>query len=251
MKEKLGGIFDGLILLAIGGFVSFLILTGKYWYYLNPKFEWLTGLTAAMFIVTGAITVIKSKRSLSISRIAVFLVLIAVLAAGAYSGIPRATQAQPDSSAESAPTEESRVTLGGIDYIKINLAELLEEQGPDTLGEHYVVRGIVKRSERLDDLSYFAVVRNLVTCCLADSIGVGFPVKYSHMKDLSDGQWVAVYGTLERVGERVPREGLRPDGMRLITLSRDYGLVPVKIVKIEEPDVPFIFEVRDAEPYAY
>ena len=90
-----------------------------------------------------------------------------------------------------------------------------------------------------------------MTCCVADSIGLGLPVKYSRMKDFSDGQWVAVYGVLEHLGEKVPREGLRPDGMRLITLSHTYALVPTKIVEIEKPDSPYIFDARDDEPYAY
>ncbi|MHC1730081.1 MAG: hypothetical protein AB9866_29470 [Syntrophobacteraceae bacterium] len=254
MKENLGGIFDGFILLAIGGFAGFLILSGNYWYYLNPKFEWLTGLTAAMLIITGVVTATKAKRTLSISKLAIFLVFIALLASAAYFGIPRATQGQADSFAEGESEEEPRVTLDGIEYIKINLAELIwitEKQIPAKLSERYALRGIVKRSERLDDLGYFAVVRNLMTCCLADSIGIGLPVKYSNVNGFSDGQWVAVYGTLERMGQRLPREGLRPDRMRLITISRTYGLIPDQIVKIEEPDIPFIFDARDDEPYAY
>jgi uncharacterized repeat protein (TIGR03943 family) len=254
MKEKLSGIFDGFILLAIGGFASFLIIAGNYWYYLNPKFEWLTGFTAVALIAAGVVTLVKPRRSLSISRIAIFLVFIMVLAAGAYSGIPRATQTQSDSSAESASEKEPRATLDGVEYVRINLAELLwitEKQIPEKLSHHYVVRGIVERSDLLDDLGYFAIVRNLVNCCLADSMGFGLPVKYSRMNDFSDGQWVAVYGTVDRLGEKVSMESLRPDRMRLITLSSNYGLVPTKIVKIEEPAFPFIFETRDDEPYAW
>ena len=259
MKEKLGGIFDGFILLAIGGFAGYLIFSGNYWYYINPKFEWLTGLTAAVLLVAGMVSVIKPKRRVNISRIMIFLVLIAVLAVVAYSGKPRATQSQPDVSAESdpaesAPEEKSRVTLGGDEYIRINLAELVwiaEKQIPEKLGLHYVVRGIVKRSERLDDLGYFAVVRNVITCCLADSMGLGLPVKYSRMRDFPDGQWVVIYGVLEHLDQKVPREGLRPGGMRLITLSHTYALVPTKIVEIEKPDSPYIFDARDGEPYAY
>ena len=254
MKEKLGSIFDGFVLLAIGGFISFLIFAGNYWYYLNPKFERLTGLTAALLILTGLATIIRSKRSLSISRTAVFLVFIAVLAIGTYSGIPRAPQAQADLSQENSRDEEPRITLSGVEYIKINLAELLwisDKQFLDKLNLHYVVRGIVKRSGALDELGYFALVRSVMTCCLADSMGLGLPVRDSRVKDFSDGQWVAVYGTLERLGEKVPREGLRPGRMRLITLSRNYGLVPAKIEKIDEPDSPFIFETKDEEPYAY
>ena len=116
---------------------------------------------------------------------------------------------------------------------------------------HYVARGIVKRSGRLDDRGYFAVVRNFVFCCQADMIGMGFPVKYNRPGDFSDGQWVEIYGTLERLDKQVPVDGLRPEGMRIITLSSTFGLVPTKVAKIEEPEIPFIFEVRDSEPYAY
>ena len=178
MKEILSGVFDGLILLAIGSFACFLILSGRYSYYINPRFEWLTGLTAISFIVTGIITIFEQERSISLSRMATYTIFIAVITIGAFSEIPRATQAQRDSTVETVSEEGSRVSLDGVEYIKINLAELLsisEDHPGDMLGMRYVVRGMVRRSNHSDNPGYFVIVRTFMWCCQADSVAVGFP----------------------------------------------------------------------------
>jgi uncharacterized membrane protein YcgQ (UPF0703/DUF1980 family) len=144
--------------------------------------------------------------------------------------------------------------MDGLEYIRINLAELYSLcKGPqsDKLAQRYVVRGIVRRSKPLNRLGQVAVLRNLVFCCLADSFGVGFRVKYDRLDELADGQWVEVYGTLRRLSQKLPDPRLHIKDMRYFELNDSHILVPTKIVRISEPEIPFIFEFRKCEPYAF
>ena len=44
--KKIGGVLEGLILLAIGLYAILLVFFGDYWRFLNPKFKWLTAFAA-------------------------------------------------------------------------------------------------------------------------------------------------------------------------------------------------------------
>jgi uncharacterized membrane protein YcgQ (UPF0703/DUF1980 family) len=144
--------------------------------------------------------------------------------------------------------------VDGIEYIKINLAELYmlsEKEGPFRIGTHYVVRGMVKRSPTLDSSGQIALIRNAVFCCLADSVAMGFRMQSSDVDKLADGQWVEVYGTLSRLAEELPDHALQTEGLHLTLLNESYTLTPSKIVSIEAPEIPFMFDFKEQEPYAY
>ncbi len=254
MKDKIGGVIEGLILLVLGCYMGFLVFSGNYWYYLNPKFMWLTAATGFMLIITGTAALLNPKQRLSLWRIFIFLIFILILGVGTYSGIPYATQNLSKTEAKRTFDEKPRAILNGTEYIRINLAELFmlcEDNAQEKILNHYVTRGIVYRSEQLDHESQFGLVRNAVWCCLADSVGIGLRVQSDRFDNLSEGQWVEVYGTLSRLSEQLPDAGLRPNGMRLIALSSSCKMIADRVVGIEEPEIPFIFEFRDAEPYAY
>ena len=66
--RKIGGIIEGLILLFIGAYAGLLILSGNYWRFLNPKFKWLTGTTAIMLMLVGAIAAFKPNKKPGLGR---------------------------------------------------------------------------------------------------------------------------------------------------------------------------------------
>lgn len=252
--KKFGGVVEAIILCVLGGYAGSLVFSRNYWFYLNPKFKWLTAATAVMLMVTGTVALLHPNRRPSFSRIAVFLLFIGVCTIATYSGIPAVTPAQSVSRSQGAHDLEPRMTVDGIEYVRINLAELFmlgEHPTPAKMVEHYLARGIVKHSEQLDRSGRFALIRNMVTCCLADMVAVGFAVDDNHLSELPDGHWVELYGTLTRLSEPIPDPGIRLEGTRLVALNRSYALIPTRIVPIEEPEIPFIFEIREAEPYAY
>ncbi|MGA9755527.1 MAG: hypothetical protein WBV23_10340 [Desulfobaccales bacterium] len=263
MMGRIGGIIEGLILLAIGAYAGLLVIYGDYWRFLNPKFKWLTGLTAAMLILIGTIAIFKTNKRASYFRICIFLIFLGIIFWGnsgrpvspkAHSKALLESPADAVSRGERLAEEKSRLALNGLEYIKINLGELYslcQEPKPDKIASRYVVRGIVKRTKQTDRLGYFVLLRSAVVCCLADSVGVGFRVKYERLNELEDGQWVEVYGTLRSLSKKLPKPHLRIKEIRLTVLCDSHILVPASIVGTEEPETPFMFEFSDTEPYRF
>ena len=251
--KKIGGVLEGLILLAIGVYAGLLVFFGDYWRFLNPKFKWLTAAAALILIVVGAVATLHPDKRPKLSRIIIFLVLLRIFFV-VNSGISFSGHDATGARGATLDKEKPRVTMNDTEYVKINVAELhllcSETEDPE-LTLRYAARGIVKRDPRLDHQGQFALIRNTVFCCLADSVGLGFRVQYDHVDELSDGQWVAVYAIAKRPSEELPDPGLRVKGMNMTVLSESHILMADKVVGIKEPEIPFIINIRSAEPYAY
>jgi DUF1980 C-terminal domain len=252
--KKIGGVLEGLILLAIGLYASLLVFFGDYWRFLNPKFKWLTALAAIALMVLGVTATRYPTKRPKLFRIVIFLILLRVIAV-APSGISLAGHRVAVFGAAAVDKEKPRVTMSGREYVRINLAELYlhcdeAKNGPAAM--RYAVRGIVKRDPRMDRLDQFAIVRNTVFCCLADSVGMGFRVQYDgRVDELTDGQWVEVYGTVRGTPETMPDLGLRIKGMNLTVLNETHILAADQARVTKEPEIPYIIDIRSTEPYAY
>ena len=252
--KKIGGVLEGLILLAIGLYASLLVFFGDYWRFLNPKFKWLTALSAIALMVLGAVVTCHPAKRPKLSRIIIFLILLRVFCV-APSGISLAGHGVSSLDAAAVDKEKPRVTMNGSEYVRINLAELYlhcddAQIGPQAM--RYAVRGIVKRDQRMDRLGQFALVRNTVFCCLADAVGMGFRVQYNgRVDELADGQWVEVYGTVKGLTEAMPDLALRIKGMNLTVLNETHLLVADKTKGTKKPEIPYIIDIRSTEPYAY
>jgi len=206
-----------------------------------------------MFIITGGTATIKASRWLSFSGIVIFVALLCVAAIGSSAA---SQSPQPKSSLQAGDSVEgsSRLTLNGIEYIKINLGELYQhclDAKSDKMTGHYVVRGIVRRTPELDRLGQFALIRTAVACCHAHAAPVGFRVDYNRSSEIRDGQWVEVYGTLKKLSPDLPNPNLHSIGIPFVRLNKSRCIVPAGIVKIPQPEDPDILEFRSAEPYAY
>ena len=253
MTRRIGGIIEGLILLVTGAYAGLLVVDGDYWRYLNPRFKWLTGLTAAMLMVIGSIAIFKANKRASYFWICIFVIFLGIIFWG-NSGRPVSPKAYSMSQAESVVEKKSRLTMNGLEYIKINLGELnslCKEPKPDKIARRYVVRGLVIRTKQMDRLGYFVILRSAVVCCLADSVGMGFRVQYDRPNEFEEGQWVEVYGTLRSLSQKLPTPDFRIKGIPLAVLCDSHILVPARIVRIEQPEFPFMFAFRDSEPYGF
>jgi uncharacterized repeat protein (TIGR03943 family) len=250
--KKLGGFIEGLLLFALGLAMSGLVRSDTYWLYLNPKFKWLTLTTGSILMLLGLMAAIWNRRP-SLSRMIVFLVFGTIAAIGYLMPNPT-SPAFSSSLTEPAAEVESRLTFGSQEFIKINLGELynISESGEtNEIGEHYVTRGIVKRSPELDGDGQFAIFRIFMWCCFADAVAVGFRVSYDHPDALTDGQWVKVYGTLRQLPAELPEPSLSVMGITSKALNPIYEIAPYQVEKIDPPPIPFMFDFRKSEPYAY
>jgi hypothetical protein len=250
---RIGGLIEGLILQAVGAYAGALVFFGDYWRFLNPKFKWLTGATAAMLLLTGTIALLNPNRRFKFSRILIFLLFLRIFTIGITGSLSFGNFLSGFSHKEHAE-ENSRVALNGLEYVKINLVELhllSEKADSERMSVRYVVRGMVRRTQELDRLGQFALMRVSVFCCLADAVATGFRVRDDRPDEFADGQWVEVYGTVKRLPQKLPEPHLHTQGMLLTILYDSYLLVPDEILPIEEPQIPFMFDFRTQEPYAY
>lgn len=251
--NRLGSIMEGLILFVLGAYGGLLVFLGDYWRYLNPKFMKLTGAAAIMLMITGVAALFNPARKARPSRIIVFLLFLGLITFGVFGSafLPGSrTASQGDEAANLPP----RVTVDGREYTRINLAELYqlgEKPESEESPKFVAVRGFVQRSEELDSQGQFAILRTAVFCCLADSVAMGFRVRYDRVKELADGQWVEMYATFERSPKKLPAPALRVQGITLVVLSKSALLVPSKTIPIDEPEIPYIFDIREHEPFAY
>ncbi|EPR44274.1 hypothetical protein dsx2_1635 [Desulfovibrio sp. X2] len=153
--------------------------------------------------------------------------------------------------------EPSRLTLGGKEYVKINLAELFflcRDHPDEALAGRYVLRGSTIQAGELTRHHEFGVFRVSVWCCLADAVAVGLRVAGAPPAGLAPGEWVRVYGHLERKPAAKDLEKLHVRGVFSTIVDTNFVFVPERIDPIPDEEAsgaPYIFEWRDHEPYAY
>jgi len=199
------------------------------------------------------ITILRLNRLPGLTGVVVLMLFLGVAAMGG-SAASQSPQLKSSLEADESVEGSSRLTLNGIEYIKINLGELYQhclDAKTDKMTGHYVVRGVVRRTPELDGSGQFVLIRTAVVCCHAHSAPVGFRVDYNRSSEISDGQWVEVYGTLRKLSPDLPNPNLHSIGLLFTRLNKSRCIVPSKIVKIPQPEDPHIVEFRRTEPYAY
>jgi len=250
--SKIGGIIEGSIVLALGLAMSALVRADNYWLYLHPKFKWLTFPAGILLVIVGANALVYNRRP-NFSRIIIFLAFSTLATIGYFS--PNHTSSSTAGPREEvSPEQESRIVLDNQEYIKINLGELyaISERGlKEETAARYVTRGIVKRDPELNKIGQVVLLRVFMWCCFADAVAVGFRVQCDQHEEFPDGQWVRVYGKLQRLPSQLTEPPVKVKGVLSKALHRVDGIVAAKVEKIEPPPIPFIFEVRKSEPYAY
>ncbi|WP_028588123.1 hypothetical protein [Desulfocurvus vexinensis] len=247
---------QGAALAALGGVMLHLALADNYWMFLNPRFRWLTGSAGAALLLLAVAAWLARGHRPAVSG-GVVMALMAGLALGAQQAtLPSAPEhtplTGPTSVQEAAETLEPRVTVDGVQYVRLNLAELLAGTMPGSgiqAPQRLAVRGMAVRSPELDARGEFALVRVQVVCCLADAVGVGFVVRQA--PELPEaGAWVEVCGALEPLGP-TPLPRLTFPGVVGVLLGEGHAIAADHARPTDPPDIPFIFAMHDQEPFAY
>jgi hypothetical protein len=244
---------QGLLLILLGGFMLTLVTTGNAWQFLNPKFQWLTGSTGAGLMLCGAFLPLSPfcrPRPGTVLALAAFLLVAGLAGQNLTSPGGPAGFASP---APAAPPEPSRLSENGQEYIKINTAELylLGEAEPPSMGSRYAVQGMALRAGELDVRGELALVRLSIVCCLADALAVGLRVTGVVAGDVPAGAWVRICGRLAPADPASPNPTLTLPGVVTTMLSERITLAAEAVEVIEPPQVPYMFEFHDREPYAY
>lgn len=254
---------DGLAWLAMAGFMLFLVLSGDYWMYLNPKFKPLTLAAACILAALSLWALWRPVSRPSLSRTLSYLALTAmvVISQGGLQTLLGQPASDPFAPAPTLPPLEKpappppRLGFGGTDYIPINTVELgdIAANKPEGLWTRpYVIRGFVKRDPALDAKGEFVLWRLAIWCCFADSTSVGFKVRLPQgATPPPDKSWYVAFGHLAAMPED-QRGAYVPPGMTFTAISPAALFIadhiePAPIV----PEEVCVFEWRPKEPYNY
>lgn len=251
-----------------------LALSGRYWYFLNPRF-------APIFLVTGlALTLLAPLAALRpagprpggllrLLGFALFLGL-AALAVARAGHVPKAAPAQPAAAAGPAepllaPADEAPQTLDprpaavppsralrdGREYVRLNLAELflLADQRPKDVPARFVVLGQVRKGRRAKAAGLAQIGQEAAGHCVGQAADHGHPAEQGQAPE---GQWLAVYGRLEPLADPKLAKSPPPGPEASVSACNEHFRIVVEAAEpVAPPEMPYIFEFRDREPFAW
>jgi uncharacterized repeat protein (TIGR03943 family) len=260
--KKFLSIISSLVMIFSGAYIFYLILSGSYPNFLNPKFVWLTGSCGALLILMGIVTLfIRLSVKISAVIIMILFVIICLLAPAVRLHGEELNKINPSDPAWQIRPElhSTKVTINGNDYIPINIAEMymiLYNNPPKKVNEiikknNYVFRGFIYRNQKLEKLGQFAVMRVAMSCCIADAVALGFRIKTEDEANYKNDDWVRVYGHLEKFKPDKLEETVDISGIANTDLKNDFMFIADKLEPDREPQSPFIVEWKEKAPFAY
>ena len=258
---------EALLLASMGLFMVGLARSEVYWQFLNPRYAWLTLASGAVIALLGIVHLFHKGRkgqATQLLALAVFLglTLAAVSGPHLFAGPQPGFTAPPQVGRftggsltraydDSLPAERTVETLGGREYARMNLAELLAGEGDRVdEGERVAVQGLLLRTPEMDRAGYVALARLYIYCCFADAVGVVAMVKVDDPEAYRPGSWVRVLGMLRPDPPFLDRT-LAVAGALTTARSDQFALGADAVDEVPVEGVPFILEVRTAPPFAY
>ena len=190
------------------------------------------------------------KTAFPFQALALFVVLL-FFCGGILFAAEQNSGLRQEQDQEADPT----IRFNGKSYLKINTAELfylLREGNPEKKGQAFVVRGIVKKSPELDRMRRFALLRVNMVCCIADAMAMGVMVSHPNPGELSDGEWVRVFGKMEFLPSTQALKVLPTlDTIRDTMIYDKAVLRPDRVEKTSPPEAPYMFELPGDTEYHY
>lgn len=255
--SRLPGVVEALCIVGLAAFLVYLLTLGSYWMYLNPKFRVLSWVSSAALGAMGVYSLARPPAGATWARASLYVLALVLCLASelgirkwfSVSGVDSASLEQ-----EAAPLEP-RVTVGGVEYVRINLGELFDIAANRMAGKmetNYAVRGFVRRSPESDARGEFILYRVALYCCYADSTAVGFRVRAPQGQELpEDGSWQIVSGRLaaSKTGEGDEAQSL--GGSVLASVQPDFLIEARRLEAGKAPGMGMMYEWRTEEPYAY
>jgi uncharacterized repeat protein (TIGR03943 family) len=233
------------VLIGLGLYFTFIIVSGNLNNYINMRFAWLSYLAAGLFFLLGAFSLYQNWRSRNapptltmndpthaapswgmIAIIAVPLVLGTLIpsqplgadAVGTIETSVGVANAAGDAETFTIAPQNRNV----LDWLRVfNTTDdyaALQGQPADVIGFIY-------REPSMND-DQFMVARFTISCCVADSSAIGLPVQWADTAGLPAGEWVRVGGQMQ-VGE------FRGDQMPVILAD--------SIEIVEAPQNPYLY----------
>ena len=268
MRARLLSILEGLALLGTAGLLAGLALSARYWHFLNPRFAPLSLVTGICLAVIAPLAVFRpaGPRPGGLLRLASFAVFLGLAVFAVFWTAPKpapapapevgfaanpADQAPHTLDPAPKPLPPSRVRHNGREYVRMNLAELflLADQRPKDVPLHFVVQGQVRRGKNAQAAGLSLLCRTAVVCCLADAVSCCF---LADLGAAPAGQWLEVYGHLEPLADPAAAKSPPPGGDAAVSACNERFRVVVEAAEpAGPPEMPYMFEFREREPFAW
>jgi uncharacterized repeat protein (TIGR03943 family) len=243
-NETLQGWLKTALLIGLGLYFGFNIISGNLTNYINVRFVWLSYVAVLLFLLIGGYSAYHMLRHHSgaghdhhdhhhaplswgaLAIIAVPLVLGTLipsrpLGAEAVDGNLGRTSAAATTSSMATFTINP-LDRNVLDWLRVfNSTEdytQLNGQPADVIGFVY--------TEPTFGENQFMVARFTISCCVADASAIGLPTYWAEADTLEQGQWVRVQGTMQ-VGE------FRDDNLPILQAN--------SIEVVEQPEHPYLY----------
>ncbi|MFH1915498.1 MAG: hypothetical protein ABIK45_14645 [Pseudomonadota bacterium] len=272
------------LLATMGAFMVALATSPGYWQYLNPKYAWLTLVAGGCVMILGLGALLDSQRrrkGTELAGLAIFLGLAVasqvlpgklfepgptmpqrgglsffggaggVHEGGYDAGFGGGTGVGFGGGYEDDDLEPVEI-LDGREYVKINVAEMIagESGGWVREGDLFAVQGGLARTPELDRAGLVAVTRLFISCCFADAAGVVALVRVEDPESFTPGTWVRVLGRVVPVPV-VEETRVSIFGALTAIRSDRFALQAENVETPEFTGVPYLFEIRSSQPFAY
>ena len=225
------------ILLGMGLYFSWLLISGNLAYYINQRFAWLVVVGAAVFVLLALVNIYSGLRAgdecfhqhfeigwdiLLIVSLPLLLALIVPSRSLGIEAVNGGISLSPVGVASPAAFQRSPLDRNILDWLR----EFQRASSPAAFdGTAADVSGFVYREPGFAE-NTFMLSRFTMSCCVADAFPIGMPVNAPATTDIEAGVWLRIRGKF-RVAEF------------------DAELMPVLFADIVEPiDVP-------QQPYLY
>lgn len=247
MREKLIPLARIILLLLLAVFLAEKYFSGKLFYYIGPRFSWLTLLAIGFLLMLAVGTLVKLRAQMahdhehdhdhhdhdhdSPSLWPLMVVAVPLLLGFVIPARPLGASAIGNRGVSTdvgvASDKTTRLTIvpserNILDWVRI----VNNTPDPTALnGQEANVLGFVYRDPRFAD-NQFMVARFTLTCCVADALAIGIVVVDNNTGQFTQDTWVQVKGSFT-VGEL--------DGEAMPVLIAD------EITPVDAPEQPYLY----------
>lgn len=231
------------LLLGLGVYFAYNILSGNLSNYINIRFAWLSYVAAFLFLLIGGYSAFHLLRAHrgghdhehhdhqhgSISWGAIAIVAVPLVLGTLIPSRPLGAEAIDGNVSISASA--GNITTFAIDPLQRNVLDWLRvfnAGSPDSgefNGQPADVTGFVYLEPTFAE-DQFMVARFTISCCVADASAIGLPVRWSETAALPQGDWVRVQGSFQQ-GE------FRGEPMPILHAD--------SIEIVEQPEHPYLY----------
>ena len=211
-----------LIMLGLGVYLGYVILSGNITNYVNERFAWLSYVAAGLFLLIGvfsALHLVQDRRhshdhhdhSHGGVSWGVLLILAVPLALGVLlPSRPLGAEAVSGDISRSSAAVVSGVQVFNVPPEQRNVLDWLRAFNSGSYeqfnGQPADLIGFVYTEPSFDERT-FMVARFAISCCVADASALGVPVSWQGAAELAQGEWVRVKGSFSLAsfkGDDVP-----------------------------------------------